>query len=63
MPNKKKSDNWQLDCPGKKRGNVATQGREKKKKCNLNWGYLYKVHLSTFFVPHFPPKLGGRGVH
>ena len=43
----------------KKWGNVATYGREKKeKKCNLNWGYLCKVHLSALFSPHFSPKLG-----
>ena len=30
--------------------------REERKKRNLNWGYLCKVHLSTLFSPHFPPK-------
>ena len=38
-------------------GNMIAQ--EKEKKCNLNWGYLCKVHLSALFPPHFPPKLGG----
>ena len=44
----------------KKKGNITAEGREKKeKKFNLNWGYLYKVHLAALFHSHFPPKLGG----
>ena len=42
---------------GKKRGNVAIQGREKKEK-NAT-GYLCKLYHSALFVPYCPPKLGG----
>ena len=45
---------------GKKRAMLLPkEERRKKKKCNLNWGYLCKMHLSALFPPHFPPKLGG----
>ena len=74
LKNQKKKKKWQLATwlpkkknKAKKTGNVTgclgekkNQGREKKeKKCNLNWGYLCKVHLSALFPLHFPPKLGG----
>ena len=47
---KKKKSGGQRFCLG---------NREERKKCNLNWGYLYKVHLLALFPPRFPPKLGG----
>lgn len=40
----------------KKKGNVAAEGRQREK--DLNWGFLYKVHLSALFSLHFPLKLG-----
>ena len=57
MPKKKEKKKWQQATwfPKKKK----RKREERKKKCNLNWGYLCKVHLLALFPSHFPPKLGG----
>ena len=52
LPNKKRKR--------KKRATLLPrEERKKKKKCNLNSGYLCKVHLLVLFSLYFPPKLGG----
>lgn len=61
MPKKKKVTTGNVIAKKKKKCQRCYPGKreERKKKCNLNWGYLCKVHLLALFSPHFSPKLGG----